>query len=494
MTSFAEQAVYELPISSADDRKDSIALALQSLFYKLQVGHTAASTTRLTQSFGWDSAESFLQHDVQELNRVLCDKLEEKMRGTPVEGTMQTLFEGHTTTYIECLEVPYASSRKESFLDLQLDVRGCRDVVSSFKRFVEEEQLAGENAYEAEGFGLQRARKGVRFVSLPPVLQLQLKRFEFDPAHGCMQKLNDRYEFPLELDLCQFIHASPGEPPPPEARYALHSVLVHSGGASGGHYYAYIRPTCAGSDWFCFDDDRVTRADVACAVEGNFGDSGLDSAVDYPPRGPAASGSFVRDGRFSSAYMLVYVRVGDVPRVLCSQGADEIPEQVRLRLETEASDEARVKREQDEAHLYTAIRVATDRDVTERVNSNSQGAAFDLVDWDMLPSLRVAKHETFSQFKKLAAAKWGVPVELQRWWCWNTRQNGTCRPFRPILADEDDTTIGAVKPVSWSSFAGVPLYLETLRNPCRTDFKFAEHALLFFKVRSRSASRRGMTC
>jgi ubiquitin carboxyl-terminal hydrolase 7 len=37
-------------------------------------------TKELTKSFGWDSYESFIQHDVQELNRVLCDNLERKMK------------------------------------------------------------------------------------------------------------------------------------------------------------------------------------------------------------------------------------------------------------------------------------------------------------------------------------------------------------------------------------------------------------------------------
>ena len=37
-------------------------------------------TTELTKSFGWKSLDSFLQHDVQEFNRVLQDKLESKMR------------------------------------------------------------------------------------------------------------------------------------------------------------------------------------------------------------------------------------------------------------------------------------------------------------------------------------------------------------------------------------------------------------------------------
>jgi hypothetical protein len=37
--------------------------------------------------------------------------------------------------------------------------------------------------------GLQDARKGVLFESLPPVLQLQLKRFEYDFARDTMVKV-----------------------------------------------------------------------------------------------------------------------------------------------------------------------------------------------------------------------------------------------------------------------------------------------------------------
>lgn len=42
------------------------------------------------------------------------------------------------------------------------------------------EMLDGENKYFAEGFGLQDAKKGVIFESFPPVLHLQLKRFDYD--------------------------------------------------------------------------------------------------------------------------------------------------------------------------------------------------------------------------------------------------------------------------------------------------------------------------
>ena len=113
---YFRKAVYHMPTTEAEEASSSIPLALQSLFYKVQVAPTAVATKDLTRSFGWDAYDSFLQHDVQELNRVLCDKLEEKMKGTSVEGTIQKLFQGHTVNYINCCNVEFKSERKESFL------------------------------------------------------------------------------------------------------------------------------------------------------------------------------------------------------------------------------------------------------------------------------------------------------------------------------------------------------------------------------------------
>ena len=39
--------------------------------------------------------------------------------------------------------------------DLQLDVKGCKDVYASFDKYVEVERLEGDNKYHAEGHGLQ---------------------------------------------------------------------------------------------------------------------------------------------------------------------------------------------------------------------------------------------------------------------------------------------------------------------------------------------------
>lgn len=44
----------------------------------------------------WETLDAFMQHDVQELCRVLLDNIENKMKGTCVEGTIPELFEGKT--------------------------------------------------------------------------------------------------------------------------------------------------------------------------------------------------------------------------------------------------------------------------------------------------------------------------------------------------------------------------------------------------------------
>lgn len=72
-----------------------------------------------------------------------------------------------------------------------------------------------------------------------------------------MLQINDRYEFPdqLDLDVENGKFLSPNADRSVRNLYKLHSVLVHSGGVHGGHYYAYIRPSAR--QWLRFDDEKV---------------------------------------------------------------------------------------------------------------------------------------------------------------------------------------------------------------------------------------------
>ncbi|XP_038987974.1 ubiquitin carboxyl-terminal hydrolase 12-like isoform X9 [Phoenix dactylifera] len=477
---YFRKAVYHMPTTENDMPSGSIPLALQSLFYKLQYSDSSVATKELTKSFGWDTYDSFMQHDVQELNRVLCEKLEDKMKGTVVEGTIQQLFEGHHMNYIECINVDYKSSRKESFYDLQLDVKGCQDVYASFDKYVEVERLEGDNKYHAEQYGLQDAKKGVLFIDFPPVLQLQLKRFEYDFMRDTMVKINDRYEFPLQLDLDR----DNGKYLSPEADrsvrnlYTLHSVLVHSGGVHGGHYYAFIRPTLS-DHWFKFDDERVTKEDMKRALEEQYG-----GEEELPQTNPGFNNAPFKFTKYSNAYMLVYIRESDKEKIICNVDEKDIAEHLRIRLKKEQEEKEHKKKEKAEAHLYTIIKVARDEDLAEQIGRDIY---FDLVDHDKARSFRIQKQMPFNAFKEEVAKEFGIPVQFQRFWLWAKRQNHTYRPNRPLNPQEEAQSVGQLRDVSNKAHnAELKLFLEVELgldlHPLSPPDKTKEDILLFFKL------------
>ncbi|KAL1821181.1 ubiquitin C-terminal hydrolase 12 [Daucus carota subsp. sativus] len=477
---YFRKAVYHMPTTENDMPSGSIPLALQSLFYKLQYNDTSVATKELTKSFGWDTYDSFMQHDVQELNRVLSEKLEDKMKGTVVEGTIQKLFEGHHMNYIECINVDFKSTRKESFYDLQLDVKGCRDVYASFDKYVEVERLEGDNKYHAEEHGLQDAKKGVLFIDFPPVLQLQLKRFEYDFMRDTMVKINDRYEFPLELDLDRDDgkYLSPDADRSVRNLYTLHSVLVHSGGVHGGHYYAFIRPTLS-DQWFKFDDERVTKEDMKRALEEQYG-----GEEELPQTNPGFNNAPFKFTKYSNAYMLVYIRESDKEKIICDVDEKDIAEHLRIRLKKEQEEKEDKRRYKAQAHLYTIIKVARDEDLMEQIGKDIY---FDLVDHDKVRSFRIQKNLSFASVKEEVAKEFGIPVQFQRFWIWAKRQNHTYRPNRPLTPQEEAQTVGQLREVSNKNHtAELKLFLEIEtgqdRLPISPPDKSKEDILLFFKL------------
>lgn len=103
------------------------------------------------------------------------------MRGTPVSGTYSNLFEGELENVIRCTNVEYESVRRESYNCLQLSISQENTTIQdSLKRYVEAEELTGDNQYDAEKLGKQDARKFIRFKKFPPVLQISVNRFAYD--------------------------------------------------------------------------------------------------------------------------------------------------------------------------------------------------------------------------------------------------------------------------------------------------------------------------
>ncbi|KAI9485995.1 MAG: hypothetical protein EXX96DRAFT_547274 [Benjaminiella poitrasii] len=449
-TNSFRKAVYQIPTEN-DEPTRSIALALQRVFYNLQFSNNAVGTTELTKSFGWDSLEAFRQHDVQEFNRVLQDNLEIKMKNTPADGAIKNLFVGRMKSYIKCINVKFESSRSEDYYDIQLNVKGCKNLEDSFKDYITEETLEGDNKYMAEGYGLQDAKKGVIFESFPPVLHLQLKRFEYDMMRDMMVKINDRHEFPTEINLEPYLSENADKSK--GHKYILHGVLVHSGDLTGGHYFAFVKPGKE-DKWLKFDDDRVIPATLKEVLEENYGGEQLGFPnVNVRPNGRPMN-------RFTNAYMLVYIRECMLDEVLAPVTEEDIPNHLSERLKSEARLREIKRKEKEEQHLYMKVLIADDD--TFRANTGFDFANFDEreVSENHIHVLKIRKDQTFGQFKNEIAKGINLPTSAFRFWLMVNRQNRTVRIDVPIPEEEDNTTLDDIRSRYAINQTSLRLYLE----------------------------------
>ena len=81
--------------------------------------------------------------------------------------------------------------------------------------------------------------KGMRLAKIPPVLTIGLSRFDLDYETFQRVKINDKFTYPLELNVADFID-SDSHLPIEECIYELKSIVIHRGSAFGGHYHAFV--------------------------------------------------------------------------------------------------------------------------------------------------------------------------------------------------------------------------------------------------------------
>uniref|UniRef100_A0A131YMV4 Ubiquitin carboxyl-terminal hydrolase 47 n=1 Tax=Rhipicephalus appendiculatus TaxID=34631 RepID=A0A131YMV4_RHIAP len=117
--------------------------------------------------------------------------------------------------------------------------------------------------------------------------------------------------------------------------YELFSIMVHSGSASGGHYYAYIK-SFTENQWYCFNDAQVTRVTYD-EIRKTYGG------------GPSRGGYYISSYASSTnAYMLMYRRV-DKEQNAVPMTPDQFPEHLKVLLENmqEAEERERQQKELD---------------------------------------------------------------------------------------------------------------------------------------------------
>jgi ubiquitin carboxyl-terminal hydrolase 7 len=267
----------------------------------MQLGDRPCSTSALTRSFGWITQDAYVLYDCQDFCRVFIDNLNTKLENTHLATGIPGLFQGSSTRIVRYLKVLYETSRVEDFYDLTMVVKDIGTLAESFAKLVEKSFLRGYNQYDASSLGRRDAETWVEFQDFPSVLYLHFPLMEWDVRTQRMVKLTSKFEFPAEIDLGRFVCDTQKS-----QVFKLFGILVHSGGACGSHYYAFLRPSAA-PDWFEFNNSSVGKATFEHTVTNNFGDT----------------------RKTSSAYMLIYVRREDIPSVFHPADESMIPRHLK---------------------------------------------------------------------------------------------------------------------------------------------------------------------
>lgn len=263
------------------------------------------------------------QHDALEFFNSLVDSLDEALKALGQPTVLSRVLGGTFADQKICKGCPHRYSREESFTTLNIDIRNHSNLLDSLEQYVKGDLLEGANAYHCEKCNKKvDTVKRLCIKKLPPILAIQLKRFDYDWERECAIKFNDYFEFPRELDMDPYtvrglakiegevIEDDLGTEESSATKYKLTGIVVHSGQASGGHYYSYIlyRNKDGCYKWYKFDDGEVAECRMEDEEEMKnqcFGGEYMGEVFDHMLKRM----SIRRQKRWWNAYILFYERI-----------------------------------------------------------------------------------------------------------------------------------------------------------------------------------------
>ncbi|GMH45366.1 hypothetical protein BSKO_13323 [Bryopsis sp. KO-2023] len=452
------KAVYQLPEFSVSGPEHAFSRELRKVFFHLQYSSVCVMCDNLSRAAGCPDNIA----DIVELAGDLVSKL----RGTGADEIHNELFVGQCRNYIEAADpdINHRTSEKEQFVDLSLEVEGCRNIYESLLTSCKVEELEGANQIHVEGHGLVDGRRYTRLERLPPVLRLQPKRFTYDSESSSIVKTNGQFQFYPTIDLEAHMKdlMVEGATPSTTMRYLLHSVVVHLGTPLEGSYCVYVRKTLGGN-WVQLDEDSVVEVTEEEAINRNYGS---DTAADA--------------SAVSTAVVLVYIREDEWDRVVCKVDKSEIPENIRHELEDELAEVSKAMAGPAEGHLYVDVNVITEEDL-ERASLDLHCLEVMAPDRKVF-SYRMHKHESIGDVRRKLCRDLGISQDAHKLWLWSKRQNlmrlSLKAPPESRLLDIKTHRDTSGHPANNKNvLMTIPLYLQEPDLLSKND----ESILLFFK-------------
>ncbi len=293
------------------------------------------------------------QKDVDEFITTLLDQTEQALRGSAQSRLIKDMFKLTLANEIISKECPHRSETTEEAISLILSVKNKKSLHESLSAYVQSDTLEGENAYQCERCAKRvAAYKRQNIKTLPNVLVVVMKRFEFNVETLARMKVNDYCEFPHDLDMEEFTQERQTfkdlgkdiesgklseedlteeqrrllhrKMPKEYYRYRLKGIIVHSGGADSGHYYSYIMDRERQDQpeerrWLEFNDRLVREFNPQRIPDETFGG---EEPVLYEEEARKRGDPTTKE-KTNNAYVLFYERTVQLDMCLLEQFREE---------------------------------------------------------------------------------------------------------------------------------------------------------------------------
>lgn len=184
--------------------------------------------------------------------------------------------------------------------------------------------------------------------------------------------------------------------------YDLFSIMIHNGGASGGHYYAYIKDFTT-NQWLCFNDTTVNTVGISFFLLFVIIDSlkkiilnknwiKIFQITDSHIERVYGGGPTKAYSSSTNAYMLMYRQIDPTKNDVPMQEKD-FPEHIKLLLEKMKESEDTDKNSQVRIELFRKVEVYCNHPRAKKL---------------MMKWIRLGQYATFAELKEKAYEKFSL--------------------------------------------------------------------------------------
>lgn len=370
-------------VDTSKNNQKQVLRNTQYLFYMMKNSTEVCSAQELVDVIPFCSSSSGMQQDAHEFAIKYLDDLQNDLKGTSQENSINELFDGKIKTIFKCKNVDYETSSDQIFkfidLPIEKDTKNLLDCINKYT-------CKSELEINTEKYGMQEAESSTELENLPPILQICLQRTGYDKITCRTLKKEIPLSFNSDFDLVQFTGNEKDE-------YILYAVLSHKGESDCGHFCVFIRDFSDTSDfenskWFKYSDSVVNEVSSKTAIDGNFGSNASTNPL--------------------MAYMLYYVRKSDQKRLFHIPANEEMAPEVKAYMEHLKEEKERQIMENN----YINFRIILEKDLNAKSSIDVDDKSMILKD----TILRIHNTElTIELYTRVAKLFNKNPKEIRLW-------------------------------------------------------------------------------